>query len=630
MIKSRSITVLCCCITVIAIVFTCLFVSGRLTFVKADSSNDSFRYADKLFDTSYVHSINIDVSSDDWQNMLDNARAEEYISCDVTIDGTTIKNVGIRPKGNTSLSNVESMDSERYSFKIKFDKYDDGKNYMGLDKIALNNIIQDNTYMKDYFSYRMMGEAGADAPLCSYSYIKVNNQDWGLYLTVEAIDESFARRNYGSDFGELYKPESMAMGGGMDKDSKNLGGRPEMPPQDRDEQESPQGADRQGFQQGEAGQKPPGDASEELKGDMTEIPPQNGDGQEPPQTFDGREHREDKGGFGAMGDNTVALVYQDDDIDSYSAIFDYAVFNPDTSDKIRLINSIKQLNEGNNLQDVVDVDEVLKYFAAHNFTVNFDSYTGSMMHNYYLYEKDGKMSMIPWDYNLAFGSFSGGHGGGRRGADNADSMDSGDSATQSVNYPIDMPVSGTTLEDRPMIGKLLENSEYMEKYHEVFSDFIEDYFESGDFLSEYNRVYNMIAEYVMKDPTKFCTFDEFTKGAEALKQFCELRAESVRGQLNGMIPSTTEGQAEDSGALIDASSVSINDMGSMGMGGGQPGGGESEGFERGGRPNNFEERENPVSIGNDIKVREYAILIGCILAVAAAIIAAAIFKRRRY
>lgn len=141
-----------------------------------------------------------------------------------------------------------------------------------------------------------------------------------------------------------------------------------------------------------------------------------------------------------------------------------------------------------------------------------------------------------------------------------------DSATQNVNYPIDTPVSGASLEDRPILGKLPEKSEYMERYHEIFDEFIADYFESGKFEDEYNRVFNMIAGYVRKDPTKFCTFDEFLKGAEAPKQFCSLRAESVRGQLSGTIPSTTEGQQADSSALVDALGISLNDMGSMNMG----------------------------------------------------------------
>ena len=86
--------------------------------------------------------------------------------------------------------------------------------YHGLDKLSLNNIIQDNTYMKDYLTYQMMGYFGVDAPLCSYVYITVNGEDWGLYLAVEGLEESFLERNYGSDYGELYKPDSMSMGGG--------------------------------------------------------------------------------------------------------------------------------------------------------------------------------------------------------------------------------------------------------------------------------------------------------------------------------------------------------------------------------------------------------------------------------
>lgn len=607
MIGNRYITAVCCFVIALAVAFTALFMSGILpsegTGVNANVSQSA--YVGTLFDTSYVHSLNINVDDEKWQEMLDNATAEEYISCDVTIDGTALKNVAIRPKGNTSLSNVQSYDSERYSFKIKFNKYDEDTTYNGLDKLALNNIIQDNTYMKDYFSYRMMAEAGAEAPLCSFIYIKVNNEDWGLYLAVEAVDEAFAERNYGSEYGEIYKPESMAMGGGMgeregggEPPDGGFGGPGGVMPQTRDfdanagaAEQTEQGntnagmGGRRGGMPENGGQMPEaqgggmpenggqmpeaqGGGMPEIGGEMPEaqgggMPENGGEMPEMPGGADGGRG----GGPGGMGNNTVALVYQDDDPDSYSAIFDYSVFDIDESDKKRLINSIKQLNEGENLEDVLDVDEVLRYFAAHNFTVNSDSYTGNMMHNYYLHEKDGKMSMIAWDYNLAFGGMGGGMGGpgGGRGEGNSTT----DSAAKYVNYPIDTPLFSSSFDARPMIGKLLENEEYMALYHEVFDEFIANYFESGDFENEYNRVFNTIAEYVRKDPTKFCTFDEFLTAADTLKQFCLLRAESVRGQLNGTIPSTDDGQSADASALIDASGINVDAMGDMGMGGGR-------------------------------------------------------------
>ena len=93
--------------------------------------------------------------------------------------------------------------SDQYSLKIEFDHYNAAENYYGLDKLCLNNIIQDNTYMKDFLSYQLMREAGVPSPLCSYAYLTVDGEDWGLYLAVEDVEDAFLERNYGSDHGEL-------------------------------------------------------------------------------------------------------------------------------------------------------------------------------------------------------------------------------------------------------------------------------------------------------------------------------------------------------------------------------------------------------------------------------------------
>ncbi len=54
-----------------------------------------------------------------------------------------------------------------------------------------------------------------------------------------------------------------------------------------------------------------------------------------------------------------------------------------------------------------------------------------------------------------------------------------------------------------------------------------------------------------------------------MEVFCLLQAQSIQGQLEGAIPSTDEGQSEDSSSLVDASSVDISAMGTMNNGGGQ-------------------------------------------------------------
>jgi len=77
----------------------------------------------------------------------------------------------------------------------------------------------------------------------------------------------------------------------------------------------------------------------------------------------------------------------------------------------------------------------------------------------------------------------------------------------------------------------------------------------------------MIAPYVEKDPTAFCSYEEFLQGSATLKDFCLLRAESIKSQLAGEIPSTSEGQEEDASSFIDASSITMTDMGSSQFGG---------------------------------------------------------------
>lgn len=519
---------ICCVVLVFTILIT-------LVFFKAESfgiqkTETVLGYESKLFDTSKVHTINIVM--DDWDEFVKNCNSEEYYNCSLVIDNEAYKNVAIRGKGNTSLTQVESYGNNRYSFKIEFDRYDSTKTYYGLDKLCLNNIIQDNTYMKDYLTYQMMLKAGVASPLCSYVYITVNDEDWGLYLAVEGVEESFLARNYGNDYGELYKPDSMDMGGGRGNGRK-------FKMEDSDNEEASD-SNSDGRPEGMA---PPSGEFPSMP-DIDEMP----EGMSPP----GDMTHMDKNGKMRNGSDDVLLKYIDENADSYPNIFDNAKTYIKDADKTRLINSLKTLSSGENIENAVDTDAVIKYFVVHNFVLNFDSYTGSMIHNYYLYEKDGQMQMIPWDYNLAFGGFS--QAGG------AESL---------INYPIDSPVSGGNTEDRPMLAWIFNNDEYTGLYHEEFDKFISEIFESGYFENMVDEVSGMIAPYVEKDPTKFCTYEEFETGIKTLREFCLLRAESVRGQLNGTIGSTSDTQ--ESSSLIDAGDLQISDMGSMMNGAGKGG-----------------------------------------------------------
>lgn len=613
MISGKKLNVILAVALAAALLFTfCFTYLPAFTGIQAASHPD---YEEKIFGSDLI-AIDILADEREWQNMLANATAEEYIRCDVVVNGVSFTSVGVRPKGNTSLTSVAGSDSNRYSFKLEFDHYISGQTCFGLDKFVINNIQSDATYMKEYLSYQLMDFMDVPASLCSFADLSVNGETFGLYLAVEALEESYAARNFGEDYGQLYKPDSQNhLAGGREASGREAAGQipgGQTDTQSRDAGDSPPGLGNNPF--GENGQEdaasqsggsfgagarmqPPGGTNASpfggadgfAAGDMPTPPDRpNGDrfsagdgaqGGTQDDTQNGMQtpfgDRSDmpgaspsagpQGGFGGgMPGMTGSgggsdLAYTDDDPESYSDIFDSAVFDAGEADYQRVIAALQKLSEGEELEACVDVDEALRYFAVNTVLVNLDSYVGNLKHNYYLYEEDGRLSILPWDFNLAFAGFQAG------------------GATAAVNFPIDTPVSGTTLAQRPLLGKLLEVEEYKALYHQYLQKIVTGYFNSGLFASTVQTLDARIGGLVEKDPTAFYSYAEYETALEALLSFGALRAESIQGQLDGSIPSTSDGQTKDSSALIDASSINLSDMGIQGGGGGDLGAGENRG-----------------------------------------------------
>ena len=243
------------------------------------------------------------------------------------------------------------------------------------------------------------------------------------------------------------------------------------------------------------------------------------------------------------------LRYIDDDPDSYANIFNNAKTKPDEKDKEQLIGALKELGGRTEITAAVDTDEVMRYFAVNTFVVNQDSYTGLTAHNYVLHERKGRLRMIPWDYNMAF-----------RDDVMTDRTDE-ENTRIVVNFPIDTPVTGAGVAERPMLAWILEDGEWTEKYHDLLRELMACAYENNWLQEEIDRVREMIDPYVQTDPTLFISYEETQTGMDALKQFCELRFRSIAGQLDGTIPSTSEGQEANPDALVDTDGFHLTDLG---------------------------------------------------------------------
>lgn len=442
-----------------------------LKYYNVEKSTAGYDYKEQLFNEDELGVVEITVSDSNWNKILDNPTAEEYVEATVTINGEAYDNVGVRAKGNSSLSSVANSDSERYSLKVDFAQYDTNQTFYGLEKINLNNNFSDTTQMKEFVSYELMEQLGIATPAHSYVKVLVNGEYYGLMLAVEEIGEAFAKTNFGSTEGFIFKPE--------------------------------------------------------------------GDGSD--------------------------LAYQSVDTDDYAGIYDEVKMNKKTAEKnSNIINMMKEISEGDTSS--VNIDQVARYFALNTALVSMDSYQGSFKHNYYLYEDgNGQFSVIPWDYNMAFGGFGGG-GGRPDGQANADAGQSNEAQTEepannppqmnggmggggmmlnetiitdsNINFSITEPVSGTTVDARPLLKIILEDEEARALYDGYLEKIATEILTEQNVLAITTKLQDLLQEAVDEDPSKFATTEQFlagVSGEQSLPEFAKQRSESILKQLAGEI-----------------------------------------------------------------------------------------------
>jgi len=154
---------------------------------------------DDLFNPATLHDIRLALHSADWQKLKDNYQDNTYYPADLTWNGVTVRNVGIRSRGLGSRSPVKP------GLRVDFDRYASGQRFLDLKSLVLDNLTQDASMMKEVLSMRLFSRLGLPAPREAFVRLYVNNTLVGIYAVVESIDKSLLTRVFGEDGGNLYE-----------------------------------------------------------------------------------------------------------------------------------------------------------------------------------------------------------------------------------------------------------------------------------------------------------------------------------------------------------------------------------------------------------------------------------------
>ena len=416
-----------------------------------NSRNSGPFYLDRVVEVRLV------TAEEDWEFMQANPLLEEYVKADMWFDDELIPDIAVRTKGNSSLMTTASSGSIRFSLKADLNFFNSARDLEGVKKLCFNNGFSDPTLMREFLSYEIFDQMDIATPRASFVDLWMNDTHLGLYTMVEAIDKTFITDNFVDNSGNLYKPEMPAayLNWTEEDYEKQVAGQEGQP----DEYDVNLGG-----------------------GNLNEIL----------QALEPREYDDDtissspfpnipRGQRGNLIEQ-MGLKTNENKPD-HSLLFRF----------LDIINNEPDETFPEEIERVLDVDETLRYLAVSALIVHLDNYI-AMGHNYYIYDNRGKFVVLPWDLNMAFGTFN-----------------FGLNREQLVHYYIDEPTGGP-MDERPLVERLLSHQPYLDTYHGYLEGLLDGPFSQEVMKNRIDEIADLIRPYVEADTLKFSSTEDFEQG----------------------------------------------------------------------------------------------------------------------
>jgi len=167
----------------------CLLVAAVIACTAGSAAAQT---SDDLFNPDALQRIDLWLNSTDWSKLKAAFQENTYYPADVTWNGQTVRNVGIRSRGLGSRSGTKP------GLRVDFDRYSTSQTFLGLKSFVLDNLTQDPSGVKETVAMRFFARMGIPAPRETHTRLYVNGAYAGLYALVESVDKTMMGRVFGS------------------------------------------------------------------------------------------------------------------------------------------------------------------------------------------------------------------------------------------------------------------------------------------------------------------------------------------------------------------------------------------------------------------------------------------------
>ena len=143
-----------------------------------------------------------------------------WVEATITFNGATWTHVGVRYKGNSTLTKAWQSGSAKLPLKLDFDQFEDtyleikDQRFYGFKQLSLGNNLSDATYLRDTLSYDILEAAGLVTPETAFYEVVLDYGQGpvslGLYTAVEVIDDTVIERRFSDADGNIYEADGAA------------------------------------------------------------------------------------------------------------------------------------------------------------------------------------------------------------------------------------------------------------------------------------------------------------------------------------------------------------------------------------------------------------------------------------
>jgi len=167
----------------------------------AACARDSHKLAlsENFFTNGQIPTINIEISGASLTALRQNNR--EYVRATVREADKIYKDVGVHLKG--AAGSFRAFD-EKPALTLNFDRFNPRQKFYGLDKLHLNNSVQDPSYMTEIICGELFRAAGVPAARGTFARVSLNGRDLGFCVLKEGFGKEFLQQYFSKVHGNLY------------------------------------------------------------------------------------------------------------------------------------------------------------------------------------------------------------------------------------------------------------------------------------------------------------------------------------------------------------------------------------------------------------------------------------------